>query len=129
VRLLGKDFPDERIVQKILVTMPKKYRSKIYLLEELKDLTSISLGELVNALQAQKQRRLMRHEKSVQGAFQARALHSGGGKDKRFNKKKMAENDKEACKTAIFKVEIENGDYILVKGKGIVAIDSLPILN
>jgi len=51
---------------------------------------------LVNTLQAQKQRRLIRHEKSVQGAFQARALHLGGGKDKRFNKKKMAENDKEA---------------------------------
>ncbi|XP_006603455.1 uncharacterized protein LOC114397222 [Glycine soja] len=29
VRLLGKDFPDERIVQKILVTIPKKYESKI----------------------------------------------------------------------------------------------------
>ena len=29
VRLLGKDFPDERIVQKILVTIPEKYESKI----------------------------------------------------------------------------------------------------
>ncbi|XP_006591624.1 uncharacterized protein [Glycine max] len=29
VRLFGKDFPGERIVQKILVTIPKKYESKI----------------------------------------------------------------------------------------------------
>jgi hypothetical protein len=36
---------------------------------------------------------------------------------------------KKLDKTAIFKVEIENGDYILVKGKGIVAMDSLSILN
>ncbi|XP_073317305.1 uncharacterized protein [Primulina huaijiensis] len=53
VRLLGKDFSDERIVQKILVSLPEKYESKISSLEESKDLSSISLVELVNALQAQ----------------------------------------------------------------------------
>ncbi|XP_028215164.1 arf-GAP with coiled-coil, ANK repeat and PH domain-containing protein 2-like [Glycine soja] len=52
VRLLGKDFPDERIVQKILVTIPEKYESKISALEESKDLSTITLGELINALQA-----------------------------------------------------------------------------
>lgn len=50
MRLLGKDFSDERIVQKILVTLPEKYKSKISSLEESKDLSSISLAELVNAL-------------------------------------------------------------------------------
>nr|XP_048323417.1 uncharacterized protein LOC125420686 [Ziziphus jujuba var. spinosa] len=73
VRLLGKDFSDERIVQKILVTLPEKYESKISSLEESKDLSSISLAELVNALQAQEQRRMMRKEESVEGAFQAKA--------------------------------------------------------
>ena len=53
VCLLGKDFPDERIVQKILVTVPEKYESKISTLKESKDLSNITLGELVNALQAQ----------------------------------------------------------------------------
>ena len=53
VRLLGKDFPDERIVQKILVTVPEKYESKISTLEESKDLSNITLRELVNALQTQ----------------------------------------------------------------------------
>nr|KYP44288.1 Retrovirus-related Pol polyprotein from transposon TNT 1-94 [Cajanus cajan] len=66
VRLLGKDFSDERIVQKILVTVPEKYESKILALEESKDLSNITLGELVNALQAQEQRRMMRHEEAVQ---------------------------------------------------------------
>ena len=32
---------------------------------------SITLAELLNALQAQEQRRLMRQEESVEGAFQA----------------------------------------------------------
>ena len=80
VRLLGKEFSDDRIVQKILVTMPEKYESKISSLEESKDLTNISLGELVNALQAQEQRRLMRNEESMQGAFQARTQYQGGGR-------------------------------------------------
>ena len=52
VRLLGKDFSEERIVQKVLVTLPEKYESKISALEEAKDLSSMSLAELVNALQA-----------------------------------------------------------------------------
>jgi hypothetical protein len=33
--------------------MPEKYESKIFSLEETKNLTNISLRELVNALQAQ----------------------------------------------------------------------------
>ena len=98
VRLLGKDFPDESIVQKILVTMPEKYESKISSLEESKDLSKISLGELVNALQAQEQRRMMRQDESVEGAFQAKAQNSKGGKDKRNNWKKnnkKIENNRE----------------------------------
>ena len=67
VRLLGKNFSNERIMQKILVTLPKKYESKISSLEESKDLSSISLAELVNTLQAQKQRRMMRQENSIYG--------------------------------------------------------------
>ena len=59
MRLLGKDFSDERIVQKILVTLPEKYESKISSLEESKDLSSISLAELVNALQALEQIRMI----------------------------------------------------------------------
>ena len=86
VRLLGKDFSDERIVQKILVTLPEKYESKISSLEESKDLSSISLAELVNALQAQEQRRMIRKEESMEGALQAKAENSGGGKDKKNNK-------------------------------------------
>lgn len=37
VQLLGKDFSNERIVQKILVIVLEKYESKISTLEESKD--------------------------------------------------------------------------------------------
>ena len=52
MRLYGKEFSDERIVQKILVTLLEKYEATISSLENSKHLSSISLVEIVNALQA-----------------------------------------------------------------------------
>ncbi|XP_027171800.1 uncharacterized protein LOC113771420 [Coffea eugenioides] len=52
VRLLGTDFSDSRIVQKILVTFLEKFEATIAALENSKDLPSITLAELLNALQA-----------------------------------------------------------------------------
>nr|GMD07934.1 Retrovirus-related Pol polyprotein from transposon TNT 1-94 [Ipomoea batatas] len=78
IRLLDKDFPNDRIVQKILVTLPEKYESKISSLEESKDLSSISLAELVHALQAPEQRRMLRNEEPLEGVFQAKNLLSVG---------------------------------------------------
>ena len=43
VRPLGKEFSNEKIVQKILVTLPKKYEATISSLENSKDLSTISL--------------------------------------------------------------------------------------
>ncbi|XP_052193800.1 uncharacterized protein LOC127802144 [Diospyros lotus] len=70
VRLLGKDFPDQRIIEKILVTLLERYEVTISSLENTKDLSSISLVELINALQAQEPRRLIRKEGAVEGALQ-----------------------------------------------------------
>ena len=69
VRLLGTEFTDSRIVQKILVTVPEKFEATISSIENSKDVSSITLAELLNALQAQEQRRLMRQASSVDGAF------------------------------------------------------------
>jgi len=45
VRLLGKSFTDSRIVERILVTVPKKYEASITTLENTKDLSKITLAE------------------------------------------------------------------------------------
>lgn len=52
VRILGEEMSDGRIIEKILVTLPERFESKISALKESKDLSSISLAELLNALQA-----------------------------------------------------------------------------
>ncbi|KAA8549913.1 hypothetical protein F0562_001597 [Nyssa sinensis] len=69
-RLLGEDFPDSRIVEKVLVTLLERFESKISFLEESKDLFTISLAELMSALQAQEQKRALRQDRIIEGAFQ-----------------------------------------------------------
>jgi hypothetical protein len=73
VRLLGTDFSYSRIVQKILVTVPEKFEATISSIENSKDVSSITLAELLNALQAQEQRRLMRQAGFLEGAFFAKS--------------------------------------------------------
>nr|KYP49369.1 Retrovirus-related Pol polyprotein from transposon TNT 1-94 [Cajanus cajan] len=69
IRLLGEELSDQRVVEKILVCLPERFKSKISSLEENKDFSHISISELVNALQATEQRRSLRMEENVEGAF------------------------------------------------------------
>jgi len=67
VRLLGSIFNDSRIVEKILVTVPERFEATITTLENTKDLSSITLTELLSAFQAQEQGRVTRQEEVVEG--------------------------------------------------------------
>ena len=77
VRLLGSEFSDSRIVEKILVTVPERYEATITTLENTKDFSKISLAELLNALKAQEQRRLMSEETTLEGAIAAKQQNVG----------------------------------------------------
>lgn len=83
VRLLGTEFPDTRMVQKILVTVPERFESTISSLENSRDLSNITLAELLYALQAQEQRRFMREEGMIEGALQAKLKINQGYKGKK----------------------------------------------
>ncbi|KAA8531791.1 hypothetical protein F0562_006492 [Nyssa sinensis] len=89
VRLLGSDLHDSRIVEKVLVTVPEKFEATITTLENTKDLSKITLAELLNALQAQEQRRIMRQGGAVEGALPAKHQEEGKMR-KNKNKKNFA---------------------------------------
>ena len=72
VRLLGSEFTDSRIVQKILVIVPERYEATITTLKSTKDLSKFSLAELINAMRAPEQRRLMMEEKTIEGALETK---------------------------------------------------------
>ena len=91
IKLLGTDFSNSRIVQKILVTILEKFETTISSLENSKDLSSITLAELLNALQAQEQRRLMRQERTVEGAFFVKSQNNRDGKNIKKNRKTSLE--------------------------------------
>ncbi|RVW16789.1 hypothetical protein CK203_076464 [Vitis vinifera] len=93
VRLLGKEFSNEKIVQKILVTLPEKYEVTISSLENSKDLSTISLTELLHSLEAVEQRRLMRQGDTAEGAFQARMQKNAGHKNGKVNNNKSCGNN------------------------------------
>ncbi|KAK5834133.1 hypothetical protein PVK06_018007 [Gossypium arboreum] len=52
IRLLGDDFSDQRVVEKVITTIPEKYESKISSLEDSRDLSTILLTDLISALYA-----------------------------------------------------------------------------
>ncbi|XP_073113470.1 uncharacterized protein [Elaeis guineensis] len=87
-RVLGTDLTDNRLVQKILVSLPERFEATIASLENTKDLSQIKLAKLLSALQAQEKRRLMRQEESVEGALQAKIQQNFGGKSKKLKGKK-----------------------------------------
>ena len=78
IRLLREDLPNKRIVEKMLVSLPERFEAKISSLEDSRDLTQISLTELVDSLQTQEHRIILRQESSIEGAFQAKEIEQTG---------------------------------------------------
>ncbi|XP_015159114.1 uncharacterized protein [Solanum tuberosum] len=68
-----------------------KYADRISLIES-KDLSKLSLGELMSALQAQEQRRTLRRDKFTEGAFSVQKQIFGKGKQQ-FNQKNKDKHD------------------------------------
>lgn len=50
LKLLGKEMFEERLVSKMLVGLTKKYESKISSLEDFRNISQMTLKELMNAL-------------------------------------------------------------------------------
>ena len=71
MRLLGEAFTDQKVVEKIMISVPQKFEVKISAIEESCDLQSLTIAELTSKLHAQEQRVLMRGDEATEGAFQA----------------------------------------------------------
>ncbi|XP_016554598.1 uncharacterized protein LOC107854117 [Capsicum annuum] len=70
--LMGEELTGSRIMEKILVSLPKRFEAKISSLKDLKDLTILSPSKLIHALQAQEQRRSLRLEEATETALQSK---------------------------------------------------------
>ncbi|KAA8533766.1 hypothetical protein F0562_031283 [Nyssa sinensis] len=81
IKLFGEPFPDSKIVEKMLISLPARFEPKISAIEESCDLTRLTVAELISKLHAQEQRTSLRDDETVKGAFQARQKwrHQGKG--------------------------------------------------
>ncbi|KAK5839911.1 hypothetical protein PVK06_008766 [Gossypium arboreum] len=55
IKLLGEEFTDSKVIEKV-ITLPEGYELKISSLEDSRDLSTISLSKLINAMYAQEQK-------------------------------------------------------------------------
>ncbi|XP_016740203.1 uncharacterized protein [Gossypium hirsutum] len=83
IKLLGEDFSESRVVEKVVTTLPEKFESKISSLEDSRDLSAISLSELINFLYTLEQRRANRQEEHLEGAFQGKEKEGSSSSQKR----------------------------------------------
>ncbi|XP_038679478.1 uncharacterized protein LOC119980755 [Tripterygium wilfordii] len=87
----GEDVKDHKVVEKILISLPKRFKAKVSAIEESYDLSQLTITELCSKLQAHKQRNSFRNEDVTEGAFQARhkGKQTSASKDgkKKFNEK------------------------------------------
>ena len=86
IPVLGEQVTDQRIVEKVLVSFPERFEATISSLEESRNLSEITLSELINALQATEQRRAIRKEETIENAFY------GGHGNKKKNKGRKSNN-------------------------------------
>ncbi|XP_022747969.1 uncharacterized protein LOC111297556 [Durio zibethinus] len=83
-----KDYSDRLLI-------PERYEATITVLENTNNLSKISLTELLNTLQAQEQRRLMREDTTIEGALAVK--HQNVAKSKRKKKKDFEINGASAA--------------------------------
>ncbi|KAK3007967.1 hypothetical protein RJ639_014055 [Escallonia herrerae] len=68
----GEDISDRRIVEKTLISLPEKFDPIIAVIEETKDLSTLSVQEVMASLKSYEQRMARHTQKAVESAFQSK---------------------------------------------------------
>ena len=72
MKTYGEDISDVRIVEKILISLPEKFDSIVVVIKETKDISKLSIQELMGSLKSYEQRLSRHFEKSLESAFQSK---------------------------------------------------------
>ncbi|KAF2323330.1 hypothetical protein GH714_034668 [Hevea brasiliensis] len=77
MRLYDEELTDQKVVEKIMISVPDQFEAKITAIEESCDLKKLTIAELISKLQAQEQRASIRVEGVTEGAgFSSNAQNS-----------------------------------------------------
>ncbi|XP_042006030.1 uncharacterized protein LOC121754790 [Salvia splendens] len=72
LKAYGEPITDTRVVEKILITLPGKFDPIVTTTEETKDLSKLSVTELIGSLEAYEKRLSMRQDEPAENAFQSK---------------------------------------------------------
>ncbi|KAL5719509.1 hypothetical protein ACHQM5_012274 [Ranunculus cassubicifolius] len=72
MKTYGETIPDQRVVEKILISLPERYDSIVSVIEQTKDLETLGVEDLMGTIKAFEQRMNMRGEKPLENAFQSK---------------------------------------------------------
>ncbi|XP_073001539.1 uncharacterized protein [Typha latifolia] len=82
LRSNGEKILDQRVVEKILRSLTKKYEHNIVAIEESKDLYTLSIESLLGSLQSHEHRMNQFDSPSLEQAFQSQVSLRGGSRGK-----------------------------------------------
>ena len=72
MKSFGERISDQKIVEKISISLPEKYDDLVAIIEEIKDLSTLSIQQLMGSLQSYEQRKLRHSNQSVDSVFQSK---------------------------------------------------------
>ncbi|GAV70933.1 DUF4219 domain-containing protein/UBN2 domain-containing protein, partial [Cephalotus follicularis] len=95
----GGNITNQRVIEKFLISLTEKFDSVVNIIEETRNLSELSVTELVGSLQAHEQRISRSTEVSIEGAFQSKHKNKfqPKGKPRCKNCKKFCHTD-QTCK-------------------------------
>ena len=72
MKTYGDPISDQRVVEKILISLPERYDSIVSVIEQTKDLETLVVEDLMGTIKTFEQRMNMRGEKPLESAFQSK---------------------------------------------------------
>ncbi|XP_059639810.1 uncharacterized protein LOC132282221 [Cornus florida] len=82
MKTYGEDISIQRIVEKILISLPEKYDSIVAVIEETKEFENLSVEELMGSIKAFEQRLNRRSKKTIESVFQSKLNVSSKNQEK-----------------------------------------------
>ncbi|KAL0290735.1 UNVERIFIED_CONTAM: hypothetical protein Sangu_2560600 [Sesamum angustifolium] len=88
LKAYGEDLPEKRVVEKLLISVTEKYDPIVTTIEETKDITTLTVTELVGSLEAYEKRHKL-EEKTEKGIFLGYSTQSKGYRIYNLKTKKL----------------------------------------
>lgn len=98
IKILGDMIEDKKVVQKVLRSLLSKFDHIVATIEESKDLSMLSVAELMGSLQAHEERLRIFTDQPLEWAFQAKLKFSNNGENKNENGRRNSPPEKWSAK-------------------------------